>query len=248
MTETPRKVSLFVTCLVDTLFPDVGQAAADVLEAQGITVEVPEGQTCCGQPAFNGGYWDEARKMARHTIDTFGDSNKPVIVPSGSCGAMVIHYYEELFHDDPVYGPKAQALAARTVEFTAFLVDVLDIDDVGATADREIVFHPSCHGLRGLHIDQQPRTLLDNIDGLSVAEQSQPQTCCGFGGVFSVKMGAISEAMMNERIDAFEATGAECVVGGDVSCLMHLEGGLRKRGSAMRTMHIAQLLADGIDS
>jgi len=246
MPEPPRSVSLFVTCLLDTLFPDVAQAVVDVLEAQGVTVGVPAGQTCCGQPAFNAGYWDEARAMARHTLDVFGDSDEPVIIPSGSCGAMIEHYYPELFKDDPEYGPRARALAGRIVEFTQYLVDVLGVTDVGARVDASVVYHPSCHALRGLHIDRQPRALLENVRGLRVLEQANPETCCGFGGVFSVKMGEISGAMLHNRLDAFEATGADWVVGVDVSCLMHIEGGLRKRGSAMRTKHLALLLAEGI--
>ncbi len=246
MPERPTRVNLFVTCLLDTLFPKAAQAVVDVLEAQGIQVDLPAGQTCCGQPAFNGGYWDEARAMARRTVDVFGDSSDPVLIPSGSCGAMIEHYYPELFKDDPVYGPKAHALAGRVVEFTQFLVDRLGVADVGAQLERSVVYHPSCHALRGMHIDRQPRALLQSVKGLRVLEQANPETCCGFGGVFSVKMGAISGAMLNNRLDAFEATGADTVVGCDISCLMHIEGGLRKRGSAMRTMHIAQLLAEGM--
>lgn len=246
MSDSPRSVNLFVTCLLDTLFPDVAQAVVDVLEAQGVTVCVPAGQTCCGQPAFNAGYWDEARAMARHAIDVFGESGDPVIIPSGSCGAMIEHYYPELFKDDPEYGPRARALAGRVVEFTQYLVDGLGVTDVGARVDASVVYHPSCHALRGLCIDRQPRALLEHVHGLRVLEQADPETCCGFGGVFSVKMGEISGAMLNNRLDAFEATGADWVVGVDVSCLMHIEGGLRKRGSAMRTRHLALLLAEGM--
>lgn len=246
MPSAPPRVSLFITCLLDSLFPDVAQSVVDVLEAQGVAVDVPLNQTCCGQPAFNAGYWDEARSMARHMLDVFGDSDDPVVIPSGSCGAMIVHYYPELFQDDPEYGPRARALAGRVVEFTEYLVDKLKVTDLGAQVDGRVVYHPSCHALRSMHIDRQPRVLLDHIAGLEVLQQDRPETCCGFGGVFSVKMGDISGAMLHNRLDAFEAAGADTVVGCDVSCLMHIEGGLRKRGSKMRTKHLAQLLAEGL--
>ena len=248
MPEPPRSASLFVTCLLDALYPDVAQAVVDVLEAQGIQVNVPAGQTCCGQPAFNGGFWDEARSMARHTLDVFAGSDDPVIIPSGSCGAMIEHYYPELFKDDPEYGPLAQSLAGRVREFTQFLVDDLGVEDVGARLDASVVYHPSCHALRGMHVDRQPRTLLANVGGLRVLDQLKPETCCGFGGVFSVKMGDISGAMLTSRLEAFEAAEPDYVVGVDVSCLMHIEGGLRKRGSRVRTRHLALLLAEGMRS
>lgn len=238
--------SLFVTCLLDTLFPPVAQAVVDVLEAQGVRVAVPRGQTCCGQPAFNAGYWDEARRMARRTIDVFSDTHDPVIVASGSCAAMMAHQYSELLRDDPQYAPRAAAFAARIVEFTSYLVDQLGVVDVGAACDRSVVYHPSCHALREMQVDRQPRALLANVHGLRLLEHERPQTCCGFGGIFALKMGEISAAMLHDRLEAFEAAGADLVVGCDISCLMHIEGGLRQRGSRMRTMHIAQLLAEGM--
>jgi L-lactate dehydrogenase complex protein LldE len=246
MPDTPRTVSLFITCLLDTLFPDVAQAAVDILNKQGVHVRVPSGQTCCGQPGFNAGYWDEARVLARHTIDLFGDSDEPVLMASGSCAAMIAHYYPVLFQGDPEYGPRAQALAGRVVEFTQYLVDHLGITDLGAHYEASVVYHPSCHTLRGMHVDRQPRALLSAVRGLKVLEQRQPATCCGFGGMFAVKMGDISGAMLADRLDAFEETGADMVVGCDISCLMHIEGGLRKRHSRMKAMHIAQLLAEGL--
>ena len=245
MPNPPDTVNLLVTCLMDTLFPDAAQAAVDLLESQGLRVRVPPGQTCCGQPAFNAGYWDEARVMARHMLDVFDDSDAPVVLASGSCASMIVHYYPELFKDDPRDGLRAEALAARTFELTQFLVDQLGVTDLGARCTATAVYHPSCHTLRGLGVDRQPRALLAAVRGLNLLKQDQPQTCCGFGGVFAVKMGDISGAMLKDRLDAFEATGAEMVVGCDISCLMHIEGGLRKRGSSMRTMHIAQLLTEG---
>jgi L-lactate dehydrogenase complex protein LldE len=246
MEDTPPTVDFFVTCLLDTLFPDTAQAVMDILERLGVQVRVPAGQTCCGQPAFNGGFWDEARRMARHTLEVFAGSDTPVIIPSGSCGAMIAHYYPELFADDPEYGPLARSLAGRVVEFTQYVVDGLGVTDLGAQVERSVIYHPSCHALRGMHIDRQPRALLAQVAGLKVLDQADPETCCGFGGVFSVKMPDISGAMMADRLDAFEATGADTVIGVDVSCLMHIEGGLRKRGSRMRTQHIAELLWEGL--
>ncbi len=246
MTSSPRTASLFVTCLLDTLFPAVAQAVVDVLEAQGVCVRVPAGQTCCGQPAFNAGYWDEARRIARHTLDVFGDGSEPLIVPSGSCGAMIRHGYMRLFEGDPEYGPRAQALAARAMEFTQYLVDYLGVADLGACYEAKAVYHPSCHLLRSLRIDRQPRLLLEHVRGLRLLSQEDPETCCGFGGLFAIRMEAISSTMLARRLDALQATGADLIVGCDISCLMHFEGGLRKRGSAMRTMHIAQLLAEGL--
>jgi L-lactate dehydrogenase complex protein LldE len=246
MGDSPPTVQFLVTCLLDTLFPKVAQSTIDVLEKQGVTVNVKAGQTCCGQPAFNGGYWNEARQMARHMLDVFADGDEPVLISSGSCGAMIEHYYPLLFQNDPEYGPVAKRLAGRMVEFSQYLVDVLGVEDVGAAYDAKVVLHPSCHGLRELHIKEQPRRLLEHVKGLTLLEQERPETCCGFGGVFSIKMSAISEAMMNDRIHVFEAVEPDLIVGGDVSCLMHLEGGLRKQGSRIRTMHIAQLLAEGM--
>ncbi len=241
-----QKVSLFVTCLIDALFPQAGQAVVDVLEHLGVQVSVPKGQTCCGQPAFNAGYWEQARIMARNTIDVFDGSADPVVIASGSCAAMLKHQYPALFQDDAGYGPRARALAARVCEFTEYLVDRLEVTDLGCTYRRSVVYHPSCHTLRGMGIDRQPRALLAAIRGLEIIPQEAPQTCCGFGGVFSIKMPEISGEMLANRIAAFEATGADLVVGCDISCLMHIEGGLRKKGSRMRTMHIAQLLAKGL--
>ncbi len=246
MPSRSRTVSLLVTCLIDTLFPEVAQAVIDVLETQGIHVRLPEGQTCCGQPALNAGYWNEARAIARHTLDVFGGSDESVVLASGSCAAMIARYYPELFKDDPKYGPDARRLAGRVVEFTQFLVDHMGVTNIGAHYEASVVYHPSCHTLRSMHIDRQPRALLAAVEGLRVLEQESPETCCGFGGVFAVKMGNISGEMLSKRLDAFEAVGADLVVGCDVSCLMHIEGGLRKRGSQMCTMHIAQLLAEGM--
>lgn len=239
----PATVDLFVTCLIDTLYPQVAQAVVDLLAAQGVEVRVPSGQTCCGQPAFNAGFWNEARAMAQHTLDVFGDSETPIVIPSGSCASMLIHHYPLLFEDDPVSSERANCLAVRVVEFSQFMVDGLGITDVGAHYPGSVVYHPSCHLTRPLGIRNQPRKLLAAVSGLELREQIDADVCCGFGGVFSIKMEPISGAMLQAKLNALEATGAELVLGCDISCLTHIEGGLRKRGSKMRTMHLAEFLA-----
>ncbi len=237
-----KNVQLFVTCLVDHFAPDTGWAVVDILERLGLTVEFPLDQTCCGQPAYNGGLWADARAMAGHTIDLLSRSEAPVVTPSGSCGAMIIHHYTNLFRGDPHYGPKAEALAARTYEFSQFLVDVLGVTDVQARTDRCLTYHASCHGLRGLGLKEQPRQLLANLRGGEQKLLPDADACCGFGGLFAVKMGDISGAILQEKLDNIEASGADTVVGTDVSCLLHIAGGLRRRGSAVEVKHLADVL------
>lgn len=239
-----KSVQLFVTCLVDQFFPDVGFAVVEILENLGLKVEYPQAQTCCGQPAFNAGFWNDARAMARHTIDVLSQSDAPVVIPSGSCGDMVIHHYAEILANDPDYGPKAAALAQRTYEFTQFLVDVLGVADVQARAGGCLTYHASCHGLRGLGLKQQPRKLLSNVSGAEQKELPGAEECCGFGGLFAVKMSNISAAIMQRKLDNIEATGADTVVGADVSCLMHIAGGLRRRGSKIQVKHLAEILRE----
>ena len=237
-------VQLFATCLIETLRPEAGLAVVTVLERLGLKVEYPEGQTCCGQPAFNGGAWEETRAMARHTLDVLNQSSTPIVVPSGSCADMLIHHYPELLATDAVYGPIAQAVAARTYEFTQFLTEVLGVTAVPAHFPKgeKVTYHPSCHLLRGLGIIEGPRQLLGNIEGLEVAELPGATECCGFGGLFAVKMSEISSAMLERKLDSIEQTGAQTVVGCDVSCLLHIGGGLHRRGSKVETRHLAELL------
>ena len=218
-------------------------AVVRVLEKLGITVEYPEGQTCCGQPAFNAGAWDDARAMARYTLDVLSRSTEPIVVPSGSCADMLHHHYSELFAGDPKYGPLAQAVAKRTYEFTQFLVDVLGVTNLDAHASGKITYHPSCHLLRGLKITDAPQQLLSKVEGIEIAELPGATECCGFGGLFAVKMSDISGAMLQRKLDAIESTGAQTVVACDVSCLLHLGGGLHRRGDDIQTKHIAELLA-----
>ncbi len=238
----PTRVQLFATCLVDRFFPGVGHATVAALERAGVEVHVPADQTCCGQPAFNGGFVDDAVAMARQTIDVLSASVDPVVVPSGSCADMIVNHYPELFVDDAVYGPKARGLASRTWELSQFLVDVLGATDSASRTNTRLAYHASCHGLRGLGLRDAPRQLLGAATGGHCADLPDAETCCGFGGLFAIKMAPVSNAMLQSKIDSIESSGAEVVVATDVSCLMHIGGGLRRRGSHVRTMHIAEVL------
>ena len=240
----PDKVQLFVTCIVEALRPEAGLAVVSVLEALGLEVIVPKDQTCCGQPAFNGGLWDEARPLAKHTLDVLSLSDAPIVLPSGSCTDMIKHHYLELLADDPVYLQKAKDIAARTYEFTQFLVDVLGVTDLHAHSSAKVTYHPSCHLLRNLNVEGQPGALLKNVQGLEVIDLPNAAECCGFGGLFAIKMGDISSAILQRKLDAIESTGAQAVVGCDASCLLHIGGGLHRRGLPIETKYIAELLIE----
>ncbi len=258
----PNRVSLFVTCLVDQFFPAVGLATSKVLERCGLKVDFPEAQTCCGQPAFNSGYHEEARRVARTLLRAFSGA-EAVVGPSGSCVAMVRNGFPELFHDSPAELAAARALAAKTYEFSEFLVQVLGREDVGAPPWRDgpITYHESCHLLRELKVREPARQLLGRVPGLELREMERPDDCCGFGGTFSVKFGSVSTAIGDEKLRAVAATGARTLVACDMSCLMHLDGrarrsraktgaealaGARQRsgaGCSLRCLHLAQVLA-----
>ncbi len=243
--EAPRSVQLFVTCLIETLRPEAGMAVVRVLEALGVAVEFPAAQTCCGQPAFNGGAWDDARAMGRYTLDVLAKSDAPIVVPSGSCGDMFVHHYPELFANDPKYGPLAEQIAARTYEFSQFLVEVLGVTDLHARLQERVAYHPSCHLSRGMGITMPPRVLLDNVQELDRVELNGETECCGFGGLFAIKMGDISGAMLERKLDAIQSANIETLVGCDVSCLLHLSGGLHRRGANVKTKHLAEILDTG---
>jgi len=236
-------VQLFVTCLVNSLYPDVGRASVTLLERAGYRVEFPLDQTCCGQPAFNGGFDDEARAMARQTLDVLDATEGPIIVPSGSCAAMIIHHTPGLMAGDAEYTAKAGRVAGRTRELTQFLVDDAgaQVDDAGG-GGCVTTYQATCHGLRGLGVLEQPKQLLSDA-GVERVPLDGEDECCGFGGLFSIKMPEVSTAMMGTKIKAIEASGADVVVGIDVSCLMHIGGGLQRRGSAVEVKHIAEVLA-----
>lgn len=237
-----RRVALFVTCLVDQIMPEIGRATVSVLERVGCTVEFPTGQTCCGQATFNDGFHDEARVLARRTLDALDDADA-VVVPSGSCAAMIREFYPHLFEHDPALGERARSLAHRTYELSEYLVRVLSVTDVGAALPATVAYHASCHGLRGLGLRDEPRRLLEAVRGVRLVDLTGVEECCGFGGFFSVKFSGLSGAMLASKIDALEAAAAEVVTATDASCLMHIAGGLARRGSRIRTMHLAEVLA-----
>ena len=241
-------VGLFVTCLVDLFRPRVGFAAVRLLEAAGCTVRVPRGQTCCGQPAFNSGDNVDARAVARGVIEAFGDVDY-VVAPSGSCAGMISEHYPELFADEPEVFPEAQAIARRTYELTAFLVDVMDIplSALHARYDGTVTYHDSCSGLRELGVKHQPRALLSAVEGVRLTELPGAEVCCGFGGTFCVKYPDISNRMVGDKIADIADTGADTVLAGDLGCLMNIAGKLRREGAGARAFHVAEVLAGMAD-
>src|SRR5882762_5335900 len=237
------RVSLFVTCLVDQFWPSIGTGAVQVLENAGCEVVFDERQTCCGQPAFNSGYRHEARSLAERFIEIFEDADADAIVcPSGSCTAMV-HHFHELFPDDERWRKRAESIASRTYEFSSFLVNQLGIEDTGASFRGRVTWHDACHGLRDLGLRKEPRALIRNVRGADFIEMPNADSCCGFGGTFSVKFPEISVAILDSKVDAIIDAGVRAVVSADASCLMQIGGRLSRRNSDVKTMHIAELLA-----
>jgi L-lactate dehydrogenase complex protein LldE len=228
--------------MVDQLLPRIGMAMAEVLEHLGYRVDFPENQTCCGQPAFNSGYWAEARTVARHFLHTFA-SAETIVVPSASCTAMIVHHFAGLFHKEPETLARVHALEQRVWEFSTFLTQVARVEDVGARFDGAVTFHDGCHGLRELGVRDGPRRLLSRVRGLELREMLPAEECCGFGGTFAVKFGELSGAMARTKVDAILRTGAPTVVSLDPSCLMQIQGVLSRAGSPVRTMHLAEVLA-----
>ena len=236
------KVSLFVTCMVDQLWSNIGTSCVSVLRRAGCDVEFDERQTCCAQPAFNTGYRNEARQVAKRFIEIYEESKAEAIVsPSGSCTAMV-HHFPELFSEDPEWLERAKAIAARTHELSSFLVRVLEVDDVGASWQGKLTWHDACHGLRDLNIKTEPRSLIRNVRGAELIELDNAEACCGFGGTFAVKYPEISVAILDQKIEAIERSGVNAVVSGDASCLMQIGGRLSRKGSQVKVMHLAELL------
>lgn len=241
------RVALFVTCLVDVMRPSIGFSALRLLEAAGCDVVVPPGQTCCGQPAWSAGDAAAARGLARKAIADL-ESYDHVVIPSGSCADHIKNVYPELLAADPEWGPKARALAERAWELSAFLAEVAGLETVPGRFDGSVTYHDSCKGLRGLGIKGQPRQLLSRVPGLKLKEMAGSEECCGFGGAFSVKFGDVSTAIVDRKCDCVAAAGADAVVGGDLGCLLNIEGRLRRRGDdKTRVLHIAEVLA-GEDS
>jgi L-lactate dehydrogenase complex protein LldE len=230
-----------ITCLGDALFPDVGVATVHLLRRLGVKVDFPGAQTCCGQPHFNSGYQDYARALARHTIQAFANGQR-VVTPSGSCAAMVKLEYPELFHTDLVWHGRAEDLAHRTHELSDFLVNVLGMEDVGARFAAKATYHMACH-LRGLGLTTEPERLLRQVRGLEYIPLERADECCGFGGSFAVRYPGISGAMVQDKAAWIEKTGADTVVATDAGCLMNIAGCLRRRGSKVQPLHLAEVLA-----
>ncbi|HZR21727.1 MAG TPA: (Fe-S)-binding protein [Verrucomicrobiae bacterium] len=234
------KVTLFIPCFVDLMFPKVGISIVQILERLGHSIECPRQITCCGQPAYNSGYWDEARGVARKVLQSL-EAAEVVVIASGSCGAMLKVFYPELF-TGTAQADAALRLAGKVYEFSDFLVTKLGITELGARFEAKVTFHDGCHGLRELGTYDQPRKLLGKVRGLTLVEM-QEKTCCGFGGTFAAKFPMISTAMGEVRCAVAKATGAEYIVSNDSSCLMHLQGLLDRQRSPLKTIHLAEVLA-----
>jgi L-lactate dehydrogenase complex protein LldE len=239
MTGSPR-VALMITCLADLFYPEVGERIVRLLRRLGVTVTLPPGQTCCGLPLFNSGYHTEAAAVARRTVAAFADA-EAVVVPSGSCAWMVKHEYPGLLTDGPD-GAAARRLADCTWEFSQYLVRRLGRTEFETEAAGRVAYHDSCHLLRGLHESESPRALLANLRGVEVVELPGSDECCGFGGSFSVRLPEVSTAILDRKLANVEASGASCVVACDAGCLMQMKGGLARRSSPVRAVHLAELL------
>ncbi|MCI4680735.1 (Fe-S)-binding protein [Rhodoblastus acidophilus] len=239
--DGPR-VGLFVTCLVDSIRPNVGFAAVALLEAAGCRVEVPLSQTCCGQPAFNSGADEATKPIAKSVIETF-EPYDYLVAPSGSCAGMIKAHYPELFTDDPAWRARAEALAAKTHELLSFLVDLRGFRPQNVACKASAAYHDSCSGLRELGVKTQPRALLGAVEGLDLRPLEGEETCCGFGGTFCVKYSGISEAIVGEKAQNVVATGADLLLGGDLGCLLNMAGKLRRDRAKTRVFHAAEVLA-----
>jgi len=241
LAHSPRtKASLFVTCIIDQLYPQVGVSVVRVLRRLGVDVDFPMAQTCCGQAVYNPGFTQQARQLALRVLDSFRNSQY-VVVPSGSCAAMMRVFYLDLFEDDP-YLPQAQKLASRVYEFSEFLVKVLKVDDVGAVYPGKAAYHPSCHLLRELEVREEPYRLLGKVSGLELVDLPQAEACCGFGGTFSVKYPHISEGMVADKVSNLRSINPDTLISCDMSCLMNISGALSRQNRNIKVRHLAQVL------
>lgn len=236
-------VQLFIPCFVDQLYPQTALNMVKVLEKLGCTVSYNSNQTCCGQPAFNAGFQDECKEVASKFVKDFSGLDF-VIAPSASCAGFVKNYYPKIFDNSSVHN-EVKSLQKRMYEFSEFLVDVLHVENLGATLEGKATYHDSCAALRECNIKEAPRKLLKNVEGLELVEMNDVETCCGFGGTFAVKFESISIAMADQKVNNALATGAEYMISTDLSCLMHLEGYIKHKGHNLKTMHIADVLAMG---
>lgn len=241
-----KPVSLFVTCIIDMIYPQTGISVVEILEHLGVEVRFPLSQTCCGQPAFNSGFRGDAKTVAKQFLTAFQGAEL-IVTPSGSCASMVRHYYPDLFKDDPAWYDRALWAADITWEFTEYLVDGLGIRDIGAALPpTNATLHHACHGYRMLDLKNQAQILLENVDGVTLTPMTGADQCCGFGGLFAVKMPQVSGAMLEEKVAHIESTDAPVVVTGDSSCLTQMNGGLSRAESSKRVQHIADVLAQGL--
>lgn len=242
-------VQLFVTCLVDQLYPEVGERTVALLERLGCEVSFPAGQTCCGQPALNSGWPEHARTVADHFLDVFGATEGPIVAPFGSCVHMIRHGYARLYADDPRRRARGQAIAQRTWDLAGYVVDALGHAEVGGRypgpEGTPVAYHHECHLLRGLGVREAPLSLLRGVAGCSLVEPPRGELCCGFGGTFALKLPGVSAAMADEKLDTALSAGARAIVSTDVGCLMHLDGRARRRGLDLRVHHLVDLLEPG---
>ena len=239
-------VGLFVTCLVDLFRPSIAFAAIKLMQVGGARVEVPRGQTCCGQPAYNSGDRKDAMAIARQVVETF-EGFDYVVAPSGSCAGMLRLHYPRLLAEDPDYAERAAALAAKSFELTSFLVGVLKLGRVDAAYPGSVTYHDSCSSLREMHVREAPRRLLSSVAGLTLIELGESEACCGFGGAFSVKYPEISGAIADAKVHDIVGSGASTVLGGDLGCLMHIAGRLAREGVEVEARHVAEVLAGMTD-
>ena len=237
-----KTVTLFIQCLVDGVYPEVGEAMVAIFRKLDIDIICPTQQTCCGQPAFNSGYRRQAGIAAKRFIEIF-ENAEAIVCPSGSCATMVRHHYAELFKNESSWEQRARHVAGKTYELTQYLVDIMGVDDLGARYNGKITYHDSCHLLRGLRVREQPRRLLRKVSGAEFVELNDSDKCCGFGGAFSVKYSDISAAMAEDKVKNIMASGADTVTGCDMGCLMNIQGMLSRKGSDIKVRHIAQILA-----
>jgi L-lactate dehydrogenase complex protein LldE len=239
------RVQLFATCLVDTFFPEVGEATVKLLRHFGVDVKYPLAQTCCGKPPDSAGYVNEVKKAARHFISVF-EGDDPIVIPSGSCASMVKNHYPPLFEDDPGMKERAEQVAARVYELSQFLVTVLRAHENGLRGSGRLTYHASCQLTRELGVREEPLQLLQSLEGARFTPLPDADRCCGFGGVFMAKLPEISTAMADEKAQAIIETGADTVVGCDLGCLMNVADAIKRRGSTVRAQHIAQVLAEDL--
>lgn len=237
------KVSLFIPCTVDLFLPLIGEATVKILRHLGVSLIYHEEQTCCGQPAMNAGYWPEAKKAAKHFLKIFGE-DEIIVSPSGSCVCMVKYHYPELFENDPEWRRRAEEVASRIYELSQYLVDVLKVEDVGASFSGKVAYHESCHILRGLKISAQPKRLIQAVTGTDLVPLNAAESCCGFGGEFSFHYSAISEAMVKDKVENYFASGADLLLLCEPGCLLNIGGYLSRHHPQKKIMHLASFLAE----